>query len=109
MNGEIEVAILRTEVFELHPHIKYQTRITTKRIYIDKVYSSGDISSLYCIKYTSSQLKHAFVAVKVYTSWKRSSDKLIDVIKEVEKDLDMVFPQEAIDLFESRILPMTMQ
>lgn len=99
----------KTQVFEAYAKIKFVVRITPKKMFVDMVTSNGD-KKVYCYiervsrSYTCGEPQYSYVASKPNSRWCKHADTIEAVVKHIEDDLDMVIPEEAVDVFTARIM-----
>lgn len=106
------MATVKTEKFEAFSRIKYQVRVTAKKMFIDRVSSRSTLVDNFI--YIEYVLVHPhrnewhYVATKPYSSWTQKSETLEGIIKIVEAYLDMDIPQDAVDIYASRLMAKVM-
>lgn len=98
----------KTKVFEAYARIRFEIRITPKKMIVDMVNSLGE-KRIYChiervTTYSYRSEKGYYVASKPNSRWHQQANTIEEIVRAIEKDLDMTIPQEAIDEFAAREL-----
>lgn len=98
----------KSKVFEIYAKIKFEIRITKKKLYVDIVNPDGE-KRIYCYieyndKYLSQDKKPYYIVTKPHSSWTKWPDTLEDAVKIIENDLGVLIPNEAVDIFISNLM-----
>lgn len=99
----------KTKVYEAYARIKFEIRVTPKKLYVDMVNSFGD-KRVYCYvdrcenNLYRNQPKYYYIASKPNSKWTKQANTIGEIVKVIEHDLDMTIPEEAVDEFTARIV-----